>query len=93
MATPEMTVTLPITLRPEEGETGRWIADVGMGDDSGYFGWGLGDSRYEAVRDLLHSMAVEMGALHQDCASLGPESARDYAALRAWVGEGVGDGD
>lgn len=85
-------LTLPITLRPREEGDG-WRAEVDLGGDAGYWSWSEGETRYEAVRDALYAMAVEMDVLHQDRTTLGPATAADYAALRAWVGEAKGAGD
>jgi hypothetical protein len=81
-------LTLPITLRPRE-VGGGWRAEIQIG---AAWAWGEGETRYQAVTDALHYLAWKLEDLHQDRASLGLGPAADYAALRAWVGEGGGDG-
>lgn len=86
MAT-ETTLTLPVTLRPREDGDG-WRAEIAIG---GVWVWGEGVTRYAAVEDVLVSLADRMGLLADDAGHLGRDLAREYAALRAWAGDGDGD--
>ena len=51
---------------------------------------GTGETRYEAVADLLTALGEYMQLLAGE--RLGPGLSREYDALRAWAGEGGGDG-
>lgn len=84
----ETTVTLPITVCPREDGDG-WRAEISIGAT---WAWGEGTTRYQAATDALHYFAWKLEELQHDASRLGPDLAREYADLTAWVEGGAGDG-